>query len=825
MANQLTIWMHARQTSICGCQLATAALTILLAISIPTSALGQSTQTKWSKRQPAQTEPVTLGLPQVPPAKNNDTTDLWNPRKSDTNHVNPNTPSSRGNAFSNATRSLPTPDPSQPSHLPQVPTQQLQNLYRQNQTRSPVTRPVGATTNSPAWTGLSPNGPTSGPRLSNLNPPEQPAPNNRQHHPITSVRPTGYQPATGLVTPASGQSLAEMAIPGLDSGKGTPKPSPRANSSESEGLDILPNDLLGGGSSGTRSGVLPKDVDAAVNSRYQQELDAAALKNSAVDALPPSLLGGGSNGTPPELIPRPDPQSNSSDAVHNSVLGIPSNLPSLNGATGMQQPAKPKPLKAPKYSGLPEYIEPFGKIKGPHIDALSTQVPYDPHAFIPSPMAPCPIDPNEELNIYRGKFPVPVQRPIVELWRPLFPKGLLPPARNWFGKYNLVMPHFMVYGDFRTGVGVNRNQNGDANSLAFRANLDMDLELTATERIHAFMGPLDRGGEFTRLDFSDDAVFLNRSDIRLDTLFFEGDAGAIWGGLTNQDGPFDLPFSLGLIPFFYQNGIWAADAAMGAAVAIPAKHSKLLKWSNFDATFFWASDQVTTDAFAGDNNAAEFFGTAWFIEAYDGYFEVDYAFVHDDVGEHRSYHNFSVAFTKRYFHRVSNSIRLITNFNQSLPRDQRTAEGHLLLIENALMTSSPNTFVPYANFFYGQGRVQSLARAGGTGILNNTGINFESDGLTGYPTLDFTGHNTVGGAVGLNLLGKQFSQQLVLEFAGLAANGSQQFRNARGDQYAFGIRYQKPLNNAWIFRTDHMFGFLRGDDDIRGSRIELRWKF
>ncbi|MEM7479211.1 MAG: hypothetical protein AAF483_29860 [Planctomycetota bacterium] len=264
---------------------------------------------------------------------------------------------------------------------------------------------------------------------------------------------------------------------------------------------------------------------------------------------------------------------------------------------------------------------------------------------------------------------------------------------------------------------------------------------------------------------------------------------------------------------------------MGAAFALPARHNALLKWSNFDATFFWASDQINSDAFPGDNNAAEFFGTAWFIEAYDGYWEVDYAFVHDDVGEHRSYHNFSVAFTKRYFHRISNSVRFITNFDQALPRDQRTAQGHLLLIENALMTKTPNTFVPYFNFWYGQGRTQSLARAPGTGILNNTGINFESDGLTGYPTLDATGVNSVGGAVGVNLLGHNFNQQLIVEFAGLKPTGSPQFRNAVGDQYAVGMRYQRPLSNAWIFRTDHMFGFLRGANDLRGNRVELRFKF
>lgn len=572
----------------------------------------------------------------------------------------------------------------------------------------------------------------------------------------------------------------------------------------------------------TSGALTPKLLDAMLGGQLPKQQESSGL-----------VLGGGAIQKLEKNIPAPAPPAGgpkSFDPLQalpgNLLVPVESALPQLRAARGRTATPAAQAMKAPKYDGLPSYITGDGKIAGPQIDVLAKQVPYDVGAFIPSPMAPVPCDASQEVLIYRGKTPVSTQRPLVEWWRPLFGPGTYPPARNWLGRYNLVMPHFMFYGDYRTGVGVNRNRQGDANSLAFRDNIDMDLEITATERVHAFVTPLNRGGSFTRYDFTDSAEFINGGDLRLDTLFFEGDAGSIWGGLTGQDGPFDLPFSFGLIPFFYQNGIWANDAAMGAAVALPSKHNRLLNWSNFDATFFWASDQIDSDAFLGDNNAAEFFGTAWFIEANDGFWEVDYAFIHDDIGQHRSYHNFSIAFTRRYLHRLSNSIRFVTNVDQALPRDQRTAQGALLLIENSLISRTPNTFVPYFNLWYGHGRTQSLARDGVTGgILNNVGINFESDGLTGYPTLDATGVNTVGGALGLNLLGCNFSHQLVLEVAGLKANGNAQFRNAVGDQYAAGIRYQRPINNAWIFRTDHMFGFLRGAEDIRGSRVELRFKF
>ncbi len=268
------------------------------------------------------------------------------------------------------------------------------------------------------------------------------------------------------------------------------------------------------------------------------------------------------------------------------------------------------------------------------------------------------------------------------------------------------------------------------------------------------------------------------------------------------------------------------DAALGAAFALPARNSPALRWSNYEATFFALGDQITSDAFAGQASAAEALGTAWFIEAYDGYFEVDYAYVHDERGQDRSYNNFAFAFTRRYLARVSNSVRYIANFGQDLPTDQRTADGFLILVENSLISASPNTFVPYCNFFYGSGRPQSLARAAGAGgILRNTGINFETDGLTGYPTLDPTAANTYGAALGLNMLGANFCDQLVLEAAALGVHDGIGARRVAGDQYATGVRYQRPLSHRWIFRTDAMYGFLRNAEDIVGSRVEFRWKF
>lgn len=549
---------------------------------------------------------------------------------------------------------------------------------------------------------------------------------------------------------------------------------------------------------------VPESIDTP------QSLPEPRLPIQSVPNVPPTNLQ-----NTPQIAP-PNPYNPSQNGLSNNAAN------SANAAN----PSTEKQGEAAKTSNVPLFYHP--EQQNPEIDASSCRVGYSAGDFS-SEGGPQyhTFDPSAAAHVYRGKFAITTQRPLVELWRPLYTGGVYAPAPTWFGVTNPMKPHFMVYGDARTAVGINQNAKGKSHIWSNVLNLDMDLQLTSTERIHAFVSPLNRATKASGLSFDDEVQFIDGTNFNFNTLFFEGDAGALLGGANGTYPPFDLPFTFGLIPLVYQNGIWANDAALGAAMALPAKNSSFLKWSNFDASVFWATDNVTTDAFRGQDHAADFFGTAWFIDAYEGYIEADYAFVNDNTGTNRGYHNISMAFTRRYFMRLSNSVRYIVNTGQTdLAKANRTADGQLLLIENSFITAYPNTVVPYFNMFYGQGRPQSLARAGvAGGILTNTGINFETDGMTNYPTLDPTGSNTVGFASGVNLLGSQFRHQLVLEFAMLQALGSRSLRNAAGDEYGFGCRYQKPLSHNLIFRTDHMVGLRDEATNIAGSRFELRWKF
>lgn len=455
---------------------------------------------------------------------------------------------------------------------------------------------------------------------------------------------------------------------------------------------------------------------------------------------------------------------------------------------------------------------------------------YSQHDFSPDPFCDHPYDPCLEQGIYGDKYLNPVQRPLIELGMPFYDTGPVPAPSLDCGPTNPSLPRFYLYGDYRAAAAYNSQDGGDKGFLANRINLEWDLWLTATERFHMSTGPFQDGNDFMRVEFDDgDAEFedeLAFFDEETDALFFEGDLGYMVGGWRGQYASFDLPVAAGLIPLLFQNGVWMEDTILGVAATIPARNSPWLDWSNYDVTFFAGFDQVTSPAFDDSNTAASVFGATTFIEARGGYFEIGYAFLDDTVNSGLSYNNVGVSYTRRYLNLVSNSFRVIGNTGQNGPIDDRTADGVLVIVENSFLTRWPYNVIPYVNLWSGFEDPQSVARAGAAGgVLRNTGILFESDNLTNYPTLDATGNDTYGAAFGIDLLSHEFTHQLILEAAVLQVFGDPALRNAPGDQYGIGARYQYPISHRTLLRFDVMHGWFENADDVSGARAEFRWKF
>jgi hypothetical protein len=490
---------------------------------------------------------------------------------------------------------------------------------------------------------------------------------------------------------------------------------------------------------------------------------------------------------------------------------------SENEATAEATPAMPE-KEGPQMSPEARVIGDPDHPDSPPEEWFGPGPSYDDHAY----------DAEAQLAIYGAKHMNPTAEPPIQLGRRLYDRGEFTARPTWLGEKNPLAAHFMVYGDLRTAAVYNDDGVAGANgethqsTVAVRLNLDVDLGITATERIHLFVRPFDQGGSTLRyeLDGRVEDEFVEEFDFNVESLFFEGDVGSIATGLSDEPKKVDLPFALGLVPIVAQNGVWIEDAVTGLAFAWTARNSPSLDISNFDLTFFAGFDRVTTDAVIDDNDA-NLYGLAGFMDLLEGYLEFGYGYVDAEFGG-LGYHNATAAFSKRYGRRLSNSVRVIGNFGQEPdPGLAKTADGVLVLLENSLITHKPSTLIPYINLFAGWDTPQSLARAAGSGgVLRNTGINFETDGMTGFPTLDARGHDSYGGAVGVEYL-FNLDRQLVVE----AAAVERMEDSVLGSEYALGIRFQEPLSNAWILRLDAMAGWRDLTEDVFGARLEIRRKF
>ncbi len=485
----------------------------------------------------------------------------------------------------------------------------------------------------------------------------------------------------------------------------------------------------------------------------------------------------------------------------------------------------------------------------PKVGSGASIVPHVDSVFSEGPQYSPDYNAEAEQKTYSGRTAVPkIQRPLLEIGRRLYDDGPLQASSNLMGEKNPSMFHLMVFGDLRTAVAYSDNAGADLGEAAAQLNLNVDIKLTSTERLHAFFRPLTDEGN-TRCEFSGSIADANEDDCQFEsdleplTYFFEGDLGAIVGGIIGRQNPFDLPITFGKIPLLFQNGIWVEDAFLGAAFTIPARNSPALDISNFDVTFFAGVDDVTSDALEGtaDDGEGQIYGVTAFLEAMKGYFEIGYGLTVDgQEGCERDYHNATISFTRRYAGKVSNSVRVIGNFGQEEvkttvlsacrtgigAKETQTADGIMVLLENSWITSNPTFVVPYLNLFYGQDRPQALAK--NQGLLQNTGILFEGDGaLTRFPAINDAGAFSYGGALGLEILGPALNWQVVLEVATSMKNDDLADDPKSGVEEAtgVGIRAQMPLTNALIVRVNGMFADVKDGEDKSGATLEFRHKF
>ena len=184
---------------------------------------------------------------------------------------------------------------------------------------------------------------------------------------------------------------------------------------------------------------------------------------------------------------------------------------------------------------------------------------YNSSAFKPDPQyQEQAYDPQAQRDIYGKKRAVNTTRPMLELGRPYLRVGAYEPG----------LPlRFMVYGDLQTGVGMNSRGDESQQLLGLRANLDLDLKITSTERVHALIRPLDTGNQPSQIrldqeDNDDGIVHIYQRCLESDCTTLES-FDELFGNLFLEGEVSNLPIALGKIPHLLQNGVWLYDAYIG----------------------------------------------------------------------------------------------------------------------------------------------------------------------------------------------------------------------------------------------------------------------
>ena len=156
--------------------------------------------------------------------------------------------------------------------------------------------------------------------------------------------------------------------------------------------------------------------------------------------------------------------------------------------------------------------------------------------FLPGPQYDKNYEAQKNVDVYGAKSVVDPPRPPIELGRQQYTSGAYEESSTLFGQLNPLLPGLAVYGDWRTAVAYNSNNGKDIAQIATRLNLDVDLKITGTERLHAFFTPIqENNNKFTRFEFGGgnaDEQFNGELDLDPQTLFFEGDFGSLFSGVS-----------------------------------------------------------------------------------------------------------------------------------------------------------------------------------------------------------------------------------------------------------------------------------------------------
>ncbi|MCB9848207.1 MAG: hypothetical protein H6814_07305 [Phycisphaeraceae bacterium] len=412
--------------------------------------------------------------------------------------------------------------------------------------------------------------------------------------------------------------------------------------------------------------------------------------------------------------------------------------------------------------------------------------------------------------------------PILELGDPFLGSGpisrgfTIPTGALW-------QPSLLVYGSYRTALQSYNNGNETFTEWVNRLDLFGNLQLSGTERLLVGIRPLDQDGEFSGYFFEPGGARQHGWDDgangEITHLFLEGDLGQLFPGLDPKDtGQFDIGFSVGRQPIFYQEGLLINDRI--DAVGITKNNIFPGGVNNLQVTALYGWNEVNRGNNVEDHDA-QLFGLFTEMDTGGSTINIDAVYVYDSG---RRADNTDALFLAGSAAQRIGKINTAFRALASIPTNMESPEvgrGGLLFAELSY-TPAHSEDILYLNGFWGIDEFSSAARgpdAGGP--LGRTGLLFAAVGLGRYGApLGNSAQDAAGASLGFQHFFNEKRSQVVVE-AGFRSDTNNTDRSA----VAVAGRFETAIGRNNILRLD---AFLTGQENsgpASGARVEWQIKF
>jgi len=408
-------------------------------------------------------------------------------------------------------------------------------------------------------------------------------------------------------------------------------------------------------------------------------------------------------------------------------------------------------------------------------------------------------------------------KPILELGEPFLGTGTLsqgftlPTGAVW-------QPQLLLFGSMRTAVQSSNLSSDDTHvaEWANRLNLFGNLQLSGSERLVFGFRNLDESGRFSGYVFDSENSAIEKGSVdefntELTSLYFEGDIGEIFPGLSPKDfRGTDIGFAVGRQPLFFQEGMLINDIVDGIGFTLNSLQPS--GTSNFRTTFFWGWDNLNLNNSTLDNGHLYAVFTAMDLPV--STVEIDAAWVHPGFGS-EEFGVVGISAVQR-IGLTATSFRVLGSFSSD-----DALEGQVFLAE---ISRTPHHTINhlYLNAFYANGNFTSASRGPGNGgPLARAGVNFAGVGLGNYSApLSGVAGDVAGGALGYQIF-FNLRRQILLELGTRFG-----LEDTVDDQLGFTARYQVAMGRHCVGIVDAYFVDREDLDEASpGGRLELLVKF